>query len=151
MIRTYTELIKLPTFEERFEYLKLNGRVGSSTFGRERYLNQVLYKSPEWISCRDRIIVRDNGCDLGIEDRPIIPINSKSRPSKTKFDLVYIHHLNPISIDDIINRSRKLFDPENLITVSYKTHQAIHYGSIESLMGTILVERAPNDTCLWKK
>ena len=136
MIRTYSELITLPTFEERFEYLKIGGRVGRETFGYDRYLNQAFYKTPEWLATRDRIIVRDHGCDLGIEGREI-------------YGRILIHHLNPITMEDIINRSSWLFDPENLITTVKNTHDAIHY-SDESLLIKDPVERRQNDMCPWR-
>lgn len=134
--KTYSELCKLPTFEQRFRYLQLNGLVGKETFGYDRYLNQVFYHSPEWRRFRRDIIVRDNGCDLGIKDRQII----KS---------IYIHHLNPISLKDIELRNPSVLDPENAICVSFETHQAIHYGD-ESLLLLDVIERSPNDTCPWR-
>lgn len=137
IIRTYSELIKLPTFEERFEYLKLNGVVSESTFGSERYLNQMFYKSDEWKRLRRKIILRDNGCDLGVEG---FDIQSK----------IYIHHMNPISSDDILQHSEILIDPENLICVSLRTHNAIHYGD-ETQIITKPIERKPNDTCPWRR
>lgn len=136
IIRTYSELITLPTFEERFEYLKLDGKVGAETFGFDRYLNQVFYKTPEWLSTRDEIIVRDNGCDLGIQGREI-------------FGRILIHHINPITIEDIENRSWKLFDPENLICTVKNTHDAIHF-SDDSLLVKDPIERKRNDTCPWR-
>lgn len=136
MSKTYLELIQLPTFEERFEYLKTNSRVGVSTFGGGRYLNQTFYRSPEWKRvCRD-VILRDKNCDLGIEGLDI----SGS---------VYVHHINPISKEDILERRPCLFDSNNLICTSFKTHQAIHYGDIDTAR-TKIVERQPNDTCPWK-
>jgi hypothetical protein len=138
MIKTYTELIRLPTFKERFDYLYVGGQVGAKTFGNERYLNQVFYKSEEWKAVRRAVILRDNACDLGIEGREI----QNSR-------LVRIHHLNPITIEDIRNHSPKLTDPENLITCLNKTHQAIHYTGWDGVLQEP-VERAPNDTCPWR-
>lgn len=135
--RSYKELLQLETFEERYEYLKLNGVVAEDTFGSKRYLNQMLYSSPEWRSIRDTIIVRDSGCDLGITDRPI-------------FDKIYIHHINPITIDDILDGNPIVFDPNNLICVSHITHEAIHYGD-SNLLPKDYVERTPNDTCLWRR
>ena len=137
IIRTYSELITLPTFEERFQYLKLNGQVGESTFGFDRYLNQLFYKSDEWLRLRDQIIIRDNGCDLGIEGREI---NER----------ILIHHMNPIRKEDILNRSRHLLDPEFLICTVKRTHDAIHYGD-ENLLLTIPKERRKNDTCPWRR
>lgn len=136
MILSYSELITLPTFEERYRYLRKSGIVGEETFGSHRYLNQILYTSPEWRSVRNHVIIRDNGCDLGMEGYEIR-------------DRVYIHHINPITEDDILNRTPALFDMENLICVSFNTHQAIHYGD-ESLLPIISFnERTPGDTKLW--
>lgn len=138
MIRTYTELSKLKTFEERFNYLKLNGQVGSETFGFDRHLNQAFYKSKDlWLPLRDEIIVRDEGCDLGIEGRDI-------------YGRIIIHHMNPITIDDILNRTEFLLNPEYLICVTKRTHDAIHYGD-ENLLYKDPIERTKNDTCPWKK
>ena len=136
-IRTYSDLIKLPTFEDRYRYLRLGGRVGEETFGFERYLNQSFYKSKEWKKIRDEVIVRDNGCDLGIEDREI-------------YGKIIVHHMNPISIEDIIHRSEYLLNPEYLISTVKNTHDAIHYGD-ESLLITMPIERTKNDTCPWKR
>ena len=137
MMRTYSELSKLKTFKERFEYLKLDGLIGEETFGWDRYLNQVFYKSPEWRSTRDKIIVRDNGRDLGVEGYDI-------------FGKIIIHHMNPMSLGDIANRNPDIFNPEYLICVSHETHNAIHYGDANQLnLGPI--ERTVNDTCPWRK
>ena len=136
-IRTYSELILLPTFEERYQYLRLNGRVGEETFGFDRWLNQRFYKDPEWLAVRDKVIIRDNGCDLAIPDREI-----HSR--------ILIHHMNPITKDDILQRSRYLLDPEYLICTFKNTHDAIHYGA-ENLLFKGPVERKPNDTCPWRR
>lgn len=136
-IRSYSELITIPTFEERFRYLQLDGRVGEETFGFNRYLNQIFYKSDEWLRVRDLVIVRDNGCDLGIEGREI-------------YGKILIHHMNPITIDDIIKRSKYLLDPEYLITTVKNTHDAIHYGD-DSLLIKGPIERSKYDTCPWKK
>lgn len=138
-IKTYSELNTLETFEERYRYLRLGGRVGEDTFGFDRYLNQKFYKDPEWLAVRDFIIVRDNGCDLGCDDREI--------PDGVR---ILVHHINPITVDDIINRDPKLFDPENLISTIKNTHDAIHYGD-ESLLVTKPIERSANDTCPWKR
>ena len=135
-IRTYSELILLPTFEERFEYLKLNGAVGKETFGFDRYINQVFYRSKEWKKVRDIVIVRDNGCDLGILDREI-------------YSRIYIHHMNPISIEDLSNKRDIILNPEYLICVTHNTHNAIHYGDADLLVKDF-VERKPNDTCPWR-
>ena len=136
-IKTYSELITFPTFEERYRYLRLGGRVGEETFGFDRYLNQAFYKSDEWLSIRDYVIVRDNGCDLGVEGREI-------------HGRILIHHMNPITIDDIVRRSRYLLDPEYLISTVKNTHDAIHYGD-EGLLITVPRERTRNDTCPWRR
>lgn len=136
MNRTYLELIELKTFEDRFDYLRLDGVVGAETFGSSRQLNQALYQSYEWKKIRDIIILRDNGCDLGIEGRDI-------------FQQPYIHHLNPITKKQILDRDPILFDPNNLITVSYQTHQAIHYGD-KSILLLDPVERFANDVAPWR-
>lgn len=136
-IKTYSELITIPTFIERFRYLKLNGRVGMDTFGHDRYLNQVLYRSPEWKRFRREIILRDNGCDLGHEDYEI-------------HGNILIHHINPITIDDVMRRDPKIFDPENVISTVLNTHNAIHYGD-ESLLITEPISRTQFDTCPWKR
>lgn len=136
IIRTYTELISLPTFEDRFEYLRLNGRVGEETFGFDRYLNQAFYKSEEWKSVRDQVILRDNGCDLAMEGREIR-------------EKILIHHMNPITKEDIINRSEFLLNPEYLICTIKNTHDAIHY-SDEGLLIKDLIQRRKNDTCPWR-
>ena len=135
MIRTYYELIKLKTFEERYEYLRLRGSVGRSTFGFDRYLNQMLYTSSRWRSLRDHIIIRDNACDLGITDREIL--------SK-----IVIHHMNPVTPDDIRYARDHVFDPEFLISTSSNTHNAIHFGD-DSLLYRLPPERKPGDTSLW--
>lgn len=135
-IKTYSELITLPTFEERFEYLQLKGTVGQETFGFDRYLNQILYNSKEWKHLRNKIIVRDNGCDLALEGFEI-------------YGRILIHHINPITIDDVIKRRETIFDPENLVCVTHNTHNAIHYGD-KSLLITGPVDRRANDTCPWK-
>ena len=136
MVRTYSELIKIPTFIERFRYLKLNGRVGEDTFGFDRYLNQEFYRSYEWRRLRNEIIVRDCGCDLGIEDREI-------------FDRVFIHHMNLISAEDILQHSDLLLNPEFLICTSKLTHDAIHYGD-EQILYQEPITRTKGDTCPWK-
>lgn len=137
-IRTYEELSKLKTFKERYEYLKLDGSVGEETFGYDRYLNQQFYKyDPDWKKIRDEVIFRDNGCDLGIEGREIN-------------GLILVHHMNPITKDDILNRSEYLLNPNYLITTIKSTHDAIHYGSEDLLMKDPVV-RSKNDTCPWRK
>lgn len=137
IIRTYSELIALPSFEERYRYLKLDGSVGKETFGFDRYLNQDFYRSKEWKHIRDKIIVRDFGCDLGIRDREI--------PAR-----IYIHHMNPISVKDITNATEFLLNPDYLICTSHSTHNAIHYGD-ESLLVIAPVERRKNDMCPWRR
>lgn len=136
-IKTYSELITLPTFEERYRYLRLGGRVGKETFGFDRYINQAFYKSEEWLSIRDYVNIRDNGCDLGIEGREI-------------YGRIIIHHMNPIRLDDIVNKTKYLLDPEYLITTVKNTHDAIHYGD-EDLLITVPRERTKNDTCPWRQ
>lgn len=133
--RTYSELIEIPTFVERYRYLRIKGKIGEDTFGHSRYLNQKLYHSYEWKKFREQIIMRDLGCDLAIEDRPI-------------HGTIYIHHLNPITQKDIELRQNVL-DPENAICVSFTTHQAIHYGD-ENLLDLGIVVRTPNDTTPWR-
>ena len=135
-IKTYSELITIPTFEERFEYLQLKGSVGKDTFGYDRHLNQVLYRSSEWKRLRNQIIIRDCGCDLACDG---YDIHSK----------VLIHHLNPITVEDVIARSRKVFDPDNLVCVSHNTHNAIHYGDVDLLVTGPII-RTKNDTCPWR-
>ena len=135
-IRRYSELIKLPTFEERFEYLKLDGRVGKITYGSDRIFNQAFYRSKEWRDFRNKVIARDNGCDLGIEDREI-------------FDKLIVHHINPMTIRDLEEGGEDLFDMENFICCSHNTHEAIHYGDSSLLIKTEFVERRPGDTKLW--
>lgn len=137
-IKRYSELSQLSSFEDRFRYLKLDGQVGVDTFGFDRYMNQQFYKSKEWKDIRDKVIVRDNGCDLGSPDNPI----------KGK---IYIHHMNPLSPDDIENSTENLLNPEYLICVSHATHNALHYGDDSILERNKIVERGPNDTCPWKK
>lgn len=137
-IRTYSELSKLKTFRERYEYLKLDGIVGEETFGFDRYINQMFYKSEEWKRIRNYVITRDNGCDLGIPDRKIVD------------SVILVHHMNPITKEDIINKNEILLDPEYLITTIKPTHDAIHYGD-ESLLAEDLVIRSKNDTCPWKR
>lgn len=136
-IRTYTELSRLSTFLERYKYLKLDGNVGKTTFGYDRWFNQLFYHSAEWKSVRNEVIVRDNGCDLGVEGYVI-------------HDRVYIHHMNPILLKDIEERSDILLNPEYLITTTFKTHNAIHYGDSDLLTLDPII-RTPNDTCPWKR
>lgn len=135
MIRTYSEFVSFDTFLERFEYLQLHSGVGIDTFGSARYLNQMFYHDPAWRSVRDQVIVRDNGCDLGIEGRDI-----RSR--------IHIHHLNPISKDQVLARDPVVFDLNNLVCCSEQTHRAIHYGSSDAVVKDPM-NRRPGDTKLW--
>lgn len=137
LVKTYNELLKFDTFDKRFEYLQLKGLVGEETFGYSRYLNQILYTSPEWKAIRQQVILRDKGCDLAF---PGYEICGK----------ILIHHINPISLKDIEERDSKVFNLNNLITVSFMTHQAIHYGSKDLLL-LDPIERKPNDQCPWRK
>lgn len=136
-IRTYSELITLPTFLERFEYLKLGGRVGAETFGYDRYLNQTLYRSAEWKRFRRDMIIRDGGLDLACED---YEIHGK----------ILLHHIDPLTPEDVVNRHPKIFDPENVVCVSLNTHNAIHYGDKDLLL-TDFITRTKHDTCPWKR
>lgn len=135
-MKTYTEMMSYPSFDQRLNYLKLEGDIFGETFGTERYLNQRFYKSPEWKRVRDYCIVRDNGCDLAVEGVPI-------------FGKILVHHINPISLSDIEESSDLLFDPENLVTISHETHNLIHYGFGKKEKG-VYIERHPNDTIPWK-
>lgn len=135
-IKTYSEMIALPTYEERYEYLRLGGRVGEDTFGFDRYLNQVFYRSQRWKSIRDQIIIRDCGCDLATEG---YEIHGK----------IIIHHMNPLMLRDIVDETEFLLDPEYLVCVTHNTHNAIHYGD-KNLLITAPPERRPNDTCPWR-
>lgn len=135
MTRCYSELSKLNTFEERFNYLRLKGTVGADTFGFDRYLNQRFYRSPEWKTARRDVIIRDNGCDLGVEGYEL-------------YNGIYVHHMNPISPNDLIHGETWIYDPEYLICVSFDTHQAIHYGD-DPLPHKLPIKRTMNDTCPW--
>lgn len=136
MIRTYTELCKLKTLEERYQYLKLDGKVGEETFGYDRWLNQTLYKHPEFLKVRDKVIARDNGCDLGVEGYDI-------------YGKIFVHHMNPVTKEDILYHFDDLINSEYLISSSKRTHDAIHYGD-ESLLPQDPVVRTKNDTCPWR-
>lgn len=136
-IKTYSEMVRLPTFLERYRYLKIGGQVGEETFGYDRYLNQILYRSSEWKCFRRDIIIRDNGCDLACDGYEII-------------GKVLIHHIDPITVRDIELRDPKIFDPENVVSVTLNTHNAIHYGD-EGLLIIEPLVRTPNDTCPWKR
>ena len=136
-IKRYSELIKLQTFEERFEYLKLDGIIGEQTFGSHRSINQTFYHSRDWLSFRDKVIIRDNGCDLGVYGYDI------NGP-------ILIHHINPITEEDILEQRKCVFDFENVICTRLSTHNAIHYGD-KNLLLINVNERKPNDTCPWRK
>lgn len=136
-MKTYTELIRLPTFLERYRYLQLRGRVGEDTFGFDRWLNQVFYRSPEWKAVREGVLLRDNAFDLAHPEHPIA-------------GRLIIHHMNPITQKDILERKDEIMNPEYLITVSHQTHNAIHYGDESLLEISEIVERQANDTCPWK-
>lgn len=136
-VRRYSELIKFAKFEDRFRYLSLKGKVAEETFGFDRYLNQVLYSSKEWKDFRKQVIIRDNGCDLAHPDRPL-------------FSYILIHHLNPITLEDIEKRRPCIFDLENVVCTSRITHNAIHYGDQKILVPSNVAERKPNDTCPWR-
>lgn len=135
--KSYKEMSRLGSFNEKYEYLRLHGKVGADTFGFDRYLNQALYSSQEWKRFRRSVILRDNGCDLGDPGRPILG------------DRIVIHHINPLKIEDLENRSEALFDMNNVVCCSYQTHNAIHYGD-KSLLASDPIERRPNDTIPWK-
>lgn len=137
IIRTYSELITIPTFKERYEYLRLNGKVGEDTFGFDRWLNQTFYKSDAWLKVRDKVIIRDNGCDLGIPGREI-------------YGKILVHHMNPILAKDILDRTDFLLNPDYLICTSKNTHDAIHY-SDSSILIVAPIERTLNDTCPWRR
>lgn len=136
IIRTYSELITLPTFEDRYRYLQLNGAVGKDTFGFDRYINQQFYRSKEWQRIRDEVIIRDNACDLGMEGYEI-------------HGRIYVHHMNPIMVRDIQSNSDYLMNSEFLICTTHRTHNAIHYGD-ENLLARAPIERTKNDTCPWR-
>lgn len=135
--RSYLELMMFSTFEERFRYLKLDGKIGESTFGFQRWINQELYHSNKWLNFRDKVIIRDNGCDLGVSGYEI-------------YRSVLIHHINPITYEDVINQSSCIFDLNNVISTQLSTHNAIHYGD-ENLLITTPTQRSINDTCPWRK
>lgn len=137
IIKSYSELITIPDFLERYRYLRIGGAVGKATFGYDRYLNQILYHSNEWKEFRRDIIIRDNGCDLASDGYDI-------------FHRALVHHINPITVQDVINRNPMIFDPNNVITTTHNTHQAIHYGD-ENLLIRAPTERTSFDTCPWRK
>ena len=136
IIRCYRELKSIASFEDRYEYLKLAGRVGQETFGWERYLNQVLYRDQRWKAVRNDVIIRDNGCDLGVDGYDI-------------YDKIIIHHMNPITVKDLEENNPDIFNPEYLICTSHRTHNAIHYGD-KTLLPKLPIDRKPNDTCPWR-
>jgi hypothetical protein len=137
VFRTYSELILLPTLEERFEYLRLDGKVGEELFGYARYLNQVFYHGERWKDAKRDVILRDGGYDLGVKGWKIV-------------GSIYVHHMNPVTLEQLKNDDPCLYDPENLISCSFKTHQAITYGS-KALLPQPMIIRRPNDTCPWKR
>lgn len=139
LIRTYTELMQIPNYIDRYRYLRLGGKVGEETFGWERYLNQTFYKSDEWRSFRREIIIRDHGCDLADFDHEF-----------AEGEIIYVHHMNPIDVNDIVNATRFLMNPEYVISCRKLTHDAIHYGDESLLIPYELTARTPNDTCPWK-
>lgn len=141
--KSYSGMLRFETFEERFRYLKLNGSVGFETFGHDRYLNQALYNSREWRHFRHKVIVRDNGCDLACEGYDLMY-------DENSIEKIIIHHINPITAKDIVRRDPKIFDLENVVCVSFNTHNAIHYGD-ESLIYTLPIHRTKNDTIPWRK
>lgn len=145
-MKTYLELIKLPTFEERFEYLRCYGSPSKVTFGEYRLLNQMLYRSPVWKSIRQQVILRDDGCDLAMPDRPI---GADTDPSHHKYERIIIHHINPITIEQVSNNDPIVYDLNNLITVSHNTHEAIHYSDASILIPSKPTERFKGDTKLW--
>lgn len=149
MMRSYKEVIQIPTFEERLVYLLCCGMVGSETFGTLRWMNQELYRSPEWIAFRKKMILRDECCDLAHPDYPLDGYYDKKLGKVINQDRISVHHINILKPEDLADNSRKIFDPNNVITVSGQTHRYIHYG-IPSVQPTI-VERIPNDTCPWKR
>lgn len=136
--RSYEELIAINGFKDRLLYLMLHGSVAKETFGYERYLNQVLYKSPEWRFVKKKIIIRDNGCDLACDGYDI-------------YKGLLVHHINPITVEDVLHRNPIVFDPNNLITTKLETHNLIHYGSEDDIINFTLTDRSPNDTCLWRR
>lgn len=138
MNKTYSELCQINDYYERFNYLQIGGMIGIATFGCDRYLNQIFYNSPEWKRFRKKIIFRDKGCDMAFDG---VEVSGR---------IIVVHHLNPITVEDVLNRSYKLFDPENVVTVSDMTHKAIHYGDAELIQRIKPIERIPNDTCPWR-
>lgn len=136
-IKTYSELITIPDYLDRYQYLRIGGKVGAETFGYDRYLNQILYTSKEWLRFRNDVIIRDNGCDMG-------------HPDYQLDERILVHHIDPITVEDVLNRHPKVFDFENVVCVSLNTHNAIHYGD-ESLLVLPPLERRPNDTCPWRR
>lgn len=147
-IKRYSELIRLASFEDRFHYVKLHGTVGMDTFGFDRYLNQDFYQSREWRQFRDKIIVRDMGCDLAHPEHEITDwVIRNGKPIRPR---IIIHHLNPLTKEDVLQHTDALLDPENVVCVSDRTHKAIHYGD-DSILEPVFTERRPGDTCPWRK
>lgn len=148
-IKSYDELIQLASYEERLKYLQTNSKIGAATFASDRIFNQMFYNSPEWKSAKRKVIVRDNGCDLGIKELPIVDNTyyDKKDGKRKRKPSVIVHHINPITMEDIVNKNPCLFDLNNLITCSLRTHNEIHYGNCEKKE---VVERKKNDTCPWK-
>jgi hypothetical protein len=136
--KSYSELISIKSYYDRYKYLKMDGAVGVETFGFERYLNQTFYKSEEWKKVRRQVIIRDNGCDMADDTHPI---NER----------IIIHHINPITERDILERNPDIYNPEYLVCVSHRTHNAIHYGDESYILNIEIIERKPNDTCPWKR
>ena len=150
IIKTYSELIKLPTRKDRLEYLMLYGKVGDKTFGKDRYLNQIFYNSKEWKEFRNDIIVRDKGCDLALDGYDIISVRDLEHAFNSRvITKCFIHHIDPITPEDILRRSFKLFDPENVVLVTKKTHDIVHYAFTIDEAENGFVKRRPNDTKLW--
>lgn len=137
--KSYNELITIKNYRDRFNYLKLNGKIGESTFGSSRWINQVLYNSYDWKIFRREMVIRDLGCDIGCADHPI-----------GEGQIIHLHHINPISVEDILNHNQCVFDPNNVITLVDRTHKAVHYGD-DSLLYPELIERTQYDTCPWRR
>ena len=149
MMKTYAELMNLQTFEDRLRYLACRGQVGAETFGTLRWINQELYRSNEWLTFRRNIIVRDECCDLAHQDYPLDGYYDPSQDRIINADKITVHHINVLTPEDLVNNTRKIFDPNNVITTSGQTHRYIHYG-IPTYRPTV-IERQPFDTCPWKR
>lgn len=150
-LRTYSDLIKIPDFEGRFSYLKLYGKVGEATFGYDRYLNQMLYRSRRWREeIRDFVIIRDDGCDLGVKSRRILSEDYMCGSKRVNLrNKIIVHHMNPITVEQVLDEDPLVYDPEYLICTSLSTHNAVHYGD-PNLLTELPIERHPNDTCPWR-